>query len=327
MSAQRDLKMAHAPVEIIYGVAAAPSWSPDEMRNRFNVLHQHNVTSLDTGAAYGDSETVLGERHAPKEFVIHTKAPALYPRCLTRQRVLDGMQKSLKDLGVDSVDLYYLHHPDAQVPIEETLSAIQDIYAAGKFKRFGLSNFPPEQVQQVYDIQSAAGSVVPTVFQGNYNAVSRHIEVDLFPLLRKLNISFYAYSPIAGGFLVKDTESLKSKNVEGRFSGRTSLGDMYNTLYGKESLYQALDEWGVIADDASISKAALSYRWIAYHSALKKEVGDGLIIGASKVLQLEETLTAVEAGPLDVLTAKRASDIWEKVKHEAPRDNLDFLKI
>ena len=149
--------------------------------------------------------------------------------------------------------------------------------------------------------------------------VSRHIEDDLFPLLRKLKMNFFAYSPIAGGFLVKDSAQLRSKDVEGRFSGKTMLKDMYSTLYGKESLYRALDEWGEIARDASISKAALAYRWITYHSALKK--GDGVIIGESKISQLEETLAAIDAGPLEMGIAKRAGDIWEKVKDEAPRDN------
>ena len=167
----------------------------------------------------------------------------------------------------------------------------------------------------------AAKSVLPTVYQGNYNAVARHNEDDLFPLLRKLRISFCAYSPIAGGFLVKDSEQLRSANVEGRFSGKTWLGDIYTTLYGKESMYNALDEWGQIARDAEISKAALSYRWIAFHSALSKSEGDAVIIGASTSSQLEETLTAIDAGPLDAATASRASDIWQLVRDDAPRDN------
>lgn len=152
--------------------------------------------------------------------------------------------------------------------------------------------------------------------------MARHAEHDLFPLLRKLKISFYAYSPIAGGFLVKDSASLKSKEVEGRFGEQTFLGDIYRKLYGKESMYQALDGWGEIATAAGISKAALAYRWVTYHSGLRKVNGDGIVIGASKISQLEETLTAIEAGPLDVRAAKRASDIWERVKDEAPRDNL-----
>lgn len=90
-------------------------------------------------------------------------------------------------------------------------------------------------------------SVLPSVFQGNYNAVSRHIEKDLFPLLRKLGIAFYAYSPIAGGFLVKSAKEIREGSSEtGRFKTGNALGDMYRTLYGKESLINALDDWGEI---------------------------------------------------------------------------------
>jgi len=96
---------------------------------------------------------------------------------------------------------------------------------------------------------------------------------------------------------------------------------MYINMYGKESLYQALDEWGRIAEDAGISKAALAYRWITYHSALKGANGDAVIIGASKTSQLEETLNAIEQGPLDEKTAKRAGDIWKTVEADAPVDN------
>lgn len=187
--------------------------------------------------------------------------------------------------------------------------------------QFGLSNFSPEDVQKVYDIQAAANSVLPTVFQGNYNAVSRHIEGDLFPVLRKLKISFYAYSPIAGGFLVQDRAKLEANAGSPRFDPETMIGKMYITLYSRKSLLEALDVWADIAKDAGLSKAALAYRWIVYHSALKKEYGDQVIIGASRLTQLEETLAAVEAGPLDAAIAKRVDDIWGAVKHEAPRDN------
>jgi len=161
---------------------------------------------------------------------------------------------------------------DPTVPIEETLSAISQLYTEGKFKRFGISNFRPADVQKIYDIQTANKSVLPTVFQGNYNPVSRHIEEDLFPLLHKLKISFYAYSPIAGGFLVKDAEQVRNKTAGGRFGENPRVGALYTSMYGKESLFQALGQWGKIAEAAGVSKAALAYRWIAYHSALKKDV-------------------------------------------------------
>ncbi|KAL9604062.1 MAG: hypothetical protein Q9179_001985 [Wetmoreana sp. 5 TL-2023] len=233
---------------------------------------------------------------------------------------------NVKSLDTAHVDLYYLHGPDITTPIEETLSAIQELYAAGKFKRFGISNYLPHDVQQIYDIQSAAKSVLPTIYQGNYNAVARHNEADLIPLLRKLHMNFYAYSPIAGGFLAKDTAQLQANIREGRFTGKSLVGDMYKSLYGKASMYEALDDWNEIARDAGIKKAALAYRWIVYHSALGAD--DGIIVGARDIGQLAETLTAIEEGPLDVGIAERASAIWEKVKREAPRDNWnDYLSL
>jgi aflatoxin B1 aldehyde reductase len=160
--------------------------------------------------------------------------------------------------------------------------------------------------------------------------VARHVEDEdnLLPLLRKLGISFYAYSPMAGGFLVKNSAQLRVKDdPTGRFGSKTRIAEMYTTMYIKESLLQAVDEWAEIAKDATITKAALAYRWITYHSALKRENGDAVIIGASKSAQLKETLEAIEEGPLDEKIAKRVNDIWAKCKHEAPLDNYhSFMK-
>lgn len=120
---------------------------------------------------------------------------------------------------------------------------------------------------------------------------------------------------------MKSSAQIRAKEDAGRFGPNARTGAMYSSMYGKESLYEALDEWEHIANDAGISKAALAYRWITYHSALKKEHGDGVIVGASKVAQLEETLKVIEDGPLDAKTAERVDQIWKKVEHEAPLDN------
>ena len=84
----------------------------------------------------------------------------------------------------------------------------------------------------------------------------------------------------------------------------------------------------IIAKDASTTKAALAYRWIAYHSALKYENGDAIILGASKVSQLEESLAAIlNEGPLSEQIAKRIDALWKDVEKEAPLDNYhSFFK-
>ena len=198
------------------------------------------------------------------------------------------------------VETYCLHSPDPGTPIEETVDAIQSIYTSGKFKhvshthtlsypptqapkthtsqKFGLSNFAPEDVRKVYDYAKSKGYVLPTVYQGNYNPVARHYDRTLFPLLRELNIAFYAYSPLAGGFLVKDPQTLKAGSAQGRWDPATLLGKVYNDIYNRPSLLAALSEWEAIAQEAGVSKAALAYRWVMYNSSLSAERGDGIIV-------------------------------------------------
>lgn len=80
-------------------------------------------------------------------------------------------------------------------------------------------------------------------------------------------MSFYAYSPIAGGFLTKSKEDIESG--KGRFDTSSPIGQMYKGMYGKASLLEALGQWESIAKDEGISRAELAYRWVAYNSPLK----------------------------------------------------------
>ncbi|TAQ85674.1 hypothetical protein B7494_g6014 [Chlorociboria aeruginascens] len=316
--------MSPTPPKLIFGTAGIATFDEQKtLDGIITTLKKYNVKCLDTAYLYPGSEEVIGKNGLSKEFIIDTKAPffGAGTPALTKENTLNGIDTSLKRLGLSSVETYYLHAPDNLTPIEETLSAIREIYAAGKFKYFGLSNYLPDDVQKIYDIQAAAGSVLPTVFEGNYNAVSRHIETTLFPLLRKLKIRFNAYSPTAGGFLVKSAATLRDNADKGRFGAASRSGPMYNAMYSKESLLQGLEKFEAIAKDAGITQAELATRWIAFHSALQEEKGDGLILGASKVEQLESSLTAVEKGPLDQKFVDRIDGIWEDVKEDAPYDN------
>ncbi|OWP02422.1 aldehyde reductase (GliO) [Marssonina coronariae] len=286
--------MAQEAPAVVFGSAGVAAFSDEQLVEIFGILDKHHVKEIDTARLYGPSESILGKHGAPKRYAIHTKALGFQPGVMGKQGVLDSIATSFQDLGVE---------------------------------QFGLSNFRPDAVQEVYDIQTKANSVRPSVFQGNYNAVARHMESDLFPLLRKLNISFYAYSPIAGGFLVKESQQLRDQSIAGRFGANSQIGDMYIKMYTKPSLLEALDEWGVIAKDAGVPKAALAYRWIAYHSALKASRGDAIIIGASRPSQVEDTLSYIEAGPLDAKIAERASGLWKQIEKDAPIDNWNSHSI
>jgi aflatoxin B1 aldehyde reductase len=215
----------------------------------------------------------------------------------------------------------YFHAPDTSVPWAEQLEAVNELYKAGAFKRLGLSNYTGDQVQEVYDVAKSKGYVLPTVFQGNYSAVSRKPETVLLPTLRKLGISYYVYSPIAGGFLAKTRQQIEQG--AGRFDPSTSIGKMYGGLYHKPSYLDALDKWGKIAEDAGASKAELAYRWVTHHSVLSAEYGDAVIFGARGGAQTKQTLSFVRAGPLPKDIAERVNDIWKDIEHDAPFDNFD----
>ncbi|KAK9323681.1 NADP-dependent oxidoreductase domain-containing protein [Lipomyces orientalis] len=309
-------------LKVIFG-AAGFAMFPVETRNEIlSVLENYNVKDIDTAYIYNGSEAALAEVGAPARFTIDTKAPALVPKSLSKSSVLAGAKKSLDTLGVQQVDTYFLHAPDYDTPLEETLSAIQELYEAGTFVHFGLSNFTPTQVQEIYDLATAKGYVLPTVFQGNYNAVARSYEADLFPLLRKLGIKFYAYSPIAGGFLVKSAEAIKAGIKGGRWDPESRFGQLYNKLYNKPKMVAALEDWESIAAVAGVSKAALAYRWLIFNSILDPAYGDAAIIGATTLEQLQETLTVIKDGPLPSAIAAKIDKIWDEIKDEAPVDNV-----
>ncbi len=265
----------------------------------------------------------MGEAGGGKLFKIHTKAPGFQPHCLSKEKIRTAIEESLEKLKVTQLEVFFFHSPDPDTPLEESLQTLHELYEEGKFKHFGLSNFRVEQVQQVYDICSANKYVLPTVFQGNYNAVARRAEDELLPLLRKLKISFFAYSPLAGGFLAKSSDQFKGP-LSGRWDTEGPIGQLYHKLYNKPQLIAALDKWGEAAEKAGSTRAALAYRWVVHHSAIKAENGDAVIIGASTIKQLQETLAAsVSGGPLPDEVVALIEEVWETVKDEAPLDNYN----
>lgn len=222
------------------------------------------------------------------------------------------------------VDVYYINSPDRRVPWEQTLSGINELYKQGAFKRFGLSNFLAHEIEDVVRIAKENNFVVPTVYQGNYSAVARRTEEEIMPVLRKHNFSFYAYSPIAGGFLSKSKAELTS-DADCRFGKNNLFSGIYNSLYNKPSFLAALDVWDQIARDEGVTNAELAYRWIVYHSKLRGDLGDAVVVGARKQEQIRDTVAAIKKGPLSQKAAKRIDEIWGSIKEDAWLDNYELL--
>lgn len=176
-------------------------------------------------------------------------------------------------------------------------------------------------MEEVYEHCVKHSYVLPTVYQGNYNPVSRRQETELFPTLRKLGLAFYVYSPLAGGFLTKTKQQVH--DGVGRFDPNTRIGQMYRDLYAKPPYLEALAEWEKVAEEEGVSRAELAYRWVRFNSPLKEEFGDAIIIGASSVGQAEETIKGLAKGPLSEKACKGIDEVWETIKHAAPLDNIN----
>lgn len=221
---------------------------------------------------------------------------------------------------------FYIHAPIAAstLPLATQLSQLNAAHASGLFTRFGLSNFSAAQVREVHAHCTAHAYVLPTVYQGNYNPVARKAESLLFPTLRFLNMSFYAYSPLAGGFLAKSKSDIEEG--KGRFDQSTFLGKMYGKLYSRPTFLEALGEWEDIAREEGCTRAELAYRWVAFNSPLKREFGDGIVVGARDVGQLEQTLGGMERGALSETACARIEGVWRRVEAEAPTDNWEIMQ-
>jgi aflatoxin B1 aldehyde reductase len=178
------------------------------------------------------------------------------------------------------------------------------------------------ELEDVIRVAKENNYVIPTVFQSNYNAFARRQEKEIIPILRRNNIAFYAYSPIAAGFLAKTPEYL-AKGGEGRWDPDSLFGKMNHTLYNKPGMLKALGEFGEIAKDAGISRAELAYRWVAFNSALKGEQGGGIIIGPKSRMQLLEILEGLRKGPLNEDIGARVDALWKDIETESPLDNWE----
>ncbi|KAL4885636.1 NADP-dependent oxidoreductase domain-containing protein [Aspergillus karnatakaensis] len=332
--------MSTPKINLIFGGASlggmeAEFTSVASTASALSLLENNGVTTIDTGRIYPNSEHWLGELNATAKFDIDTKYPGGFGTAVSSGEDLkEKLEESLQELKTDQITTYYIHAPDRRPGASTTalLQALTEAHAAGKFKKLGLSNFLVDEVKEILRIAKENNFLLPSVYQGNYNAVARHHEKTLLPLLREHGIAFYAYSPIAGGFLTKSVEQLTSTPDSGsgpgtekgtRWDPNTQTGTFYTNLYAKPSLFEGLKVWGEIADDAGISKAELAYRWVAFHSALDSNRGDGLVFGARNEGQIWGTLEGLRKGPLPREIAERVEGVWEVVERDAPVDNFN----
>ena len=296
--------------------------SQDSFGKVLDLFQSRGYNEVDTARVYVGGKQEAFTRDANwKDRGLTLATKVVYPSTPgqnAHDEVLKSVDVSLRELGADAVDILYLHAADRATPFVDTLAAVDKLHKAGKFVRFGLSNFTAFEVAEVVLTCKYNGWVRPTVYQGMYNAITRGIEPELVVACRRYGLDIVVYNPIAGGLFSGKIKSKDFVPADGRFSDQTHMGKMYRNRYYRDSTFRALQTVEAAVDKAGLSLIETALRWVVHHSALKiKDGNDGIIIGVSSIEQLDENLTHLEKGPLPDEVVKALDEAWFISKADA----------
>ena len=231
---------------------------------------------------------------------------------LSREAVFRAVDDSLKRLGTDYIDLYYLHQPDPSVEIYETLRAMNELVAAGKVRWIGTSNYAAWQMAEMAEISENLEFQVPKVAQPMYNALARGVEQEYLACTRRYHVTNVCYNPLAGG-LLSGKQSLERGPLPGtRFDGN----ERYLKRFWHQEYFQAVEALKRIANGLGIALAELALRWLCH-----REGADCVILGASKFAHLKQNIEASQAGPLPDETLEACDEVWSALRGPTPQYN------
>ena len=195
-----------------------------------------------------------------------------------------ALEASLKRLRTDYVDLYWMHVWDGVTPAEEIVQTLGDLVRAGKIRYFGLSDMPAWLAMKVATIANERRVPGPIAMQVEYSLVARDIEREHVPAAREAGMAVVPWSPLAGGFLTGKYRREDTART-GRLSGANPFGDSKFT----ERNWIMLDVLRAVADEHGRSPAQVALAW-----ALARPGVASVIIGASRVAQLDDNLAALD---------------------------------
>ena len=175
----------------------------------FNFIDTANTYSWWVNGVGGQSETIIGNwmkaRGNRDKMVIATKVGSQtkdHPADISKKQILKCVDESLQRLQIDCIDLYYTHFDDEKTPVEETISAYDEIVRAGKVRYIAASNLTPARLVESFDVAEKNGFPTYVALQPHYNLVERtKYETDYLPLVEKYRLSVFPYFSLAAGFL------------------------------------------------------------------------------------------------------------------------------
>jgi aryl-alcohol dehydrogenase-like predicted oxidoreductase len=250
------------------------------------------VNFFDTADGYsnGVSETMLGRALGSRrrDVVVATKVFAPMgsgpnDSGMSRVHIMNAVEDSLRRLGTDYIDLYYIHHVDVQAPLEEMLRAFDDLVHQGKIRYPACSNYEAWRLMEALWISDSKGLARFTAYQPQYSLVVRDIEEELVPVCDLKGLGMVVWSPLAGGYL-------SGKYRPGQNSvanSRSAENWAFPTRFFHPEHQAILAELLAVAQDLGVSPAQVATRWV-----LEQSLVASAIVGARTTGQLSDTLAA-----------------------------------
>jgi aryl-alcohol dehydrogenase-like predicted oxidoreductase len=263
------------------------------------------ITFVDTADSYGRgaSEALIGKLLGPrrKDVVLATKfsspmGDSPYQRGTSRRWLIEALDASLRRLATDAIDLYQIHFPDPETPIEETLRALDDVVAAGKVRYVGYSNFAAWQIVEGQWTARSEHLVRPISTQNHYNLLRREVEAEVLPAARAHGLGVIPYFPLESGFLTGKYRPGKTPQGA-RLEGSARAGEVL-----RPANFERLERWEAFASSRGRSLLELAVGWLLSHP----EVGS-VIAGASSAEQVRANVEAgtwrLEAAEMEMVAA------------------------
>lgn len=232
---------------------------------------------------------------------------------LNKENLPIQLNTSLKNLKIDKADILYLHCHDYESELKETLEVCDQLYRKEKFDKFGISNYSLSHVFNILEICEENGYILPNYYQGMYNLIARKVE-EIFPIINKKGIEFWAYNPLAGGIL---TGKYKDYNKESLPLGRFKNNEIYQNIFWKQPILDNLNNHFFHFKKEKCIQ--YSYKWLQNYSKMRKT--DKIIIGASSIEQLIQNIEILqtEKNTIDHLTTiNYLNSIYEPIKEFSP---------
>ncbi len=271
-----------------------PGTASDEQHGTNAVVNaaiEAGVTFFDTadiyGSEYGLSETRLGAALKGKRDQVvvatkfgHSEAPSPIPgRKGSRAYIRAAVEGSLRRLATDRIDLYQQHTPDADVPIEETLGALDELIREGKVLAIGNSNFDAEQIAEADAAAERLGTARFVSAQNEYNLLTRGVEIDVLPAVRAARLGFLPFFPLANG-LFSGKFSRTERPADSRIARqRPHVAD--------DAPWDAIEAYEAFAKARDITILEATFGWLLSRPGLTS-----VIAGATKPEQITQNASA-----------------------------------